>query len=325
MAVSYAFAVGNVRAKEGNLLRKQDIEQLLAMKTVSDALSYVRDKGFADTDTPLSATDILKAEEQKLWEYVASISPDYSVFRPFIINNDCQNMKAVLKAAAAGRDFENLIVSPVTIPVSDIEKAVQTKEFGILPEFLRDAAKEAFDALIGIADPQLCDALLDAAFMKERLALADKVRIPMLAELVKTSVFYANMKAAIRSARARKSAAFMEKCLIDTEEVSAKRLVSAASKDTDEVLTVLEGVSRYNGKAAVEAFRQAPCEFEKFVDNLLMKTVMKAKYVAVGAEPLIAYLQAKLAEIQAVRIVVNGIQVGETSENTREMLRELYG
>ena len=325
MAVSYAFAVGNVRAKEGNLLRKQDIEQLLAMKTVAEALSYVRDKGFADADTPLSVTDVLKAEEQKLWEYVASIAPDYSVFRPFIINNDCQNMKAVLKAAASGRSFAELVVSPVTIAVSDIEKAVQNKEFGILPEFLREAAKEAFEALIGMGDPQLCDALLDAAFMKEKLILSADIKLPMLAELVKTTVFYANMKAALRCARAKKSVAFMEKCLVDTEDVSAKRLISAATKGTDEVLTVLEGASRYSGKAAAEAFRSAPCEFEKFVDNLLMKTVMKAKYVAVGAEPLIAYLQAKLAEIQAVRIVINGIATGETSENTREMLRELYG
>lgn len=325
MAVSYAYAVGNVRAKEGNLLRKQDIEQLLAMKTVGAALSYVRDKGFADADTPLSAADILKAEEQKLWEYVASISPDYSVFRPFIINNDCQNMKAVLKSAAVGRDFRELVVSPVTIPVSEIEKAVQTKDFSALPEFIKESAKAAYDALIGMGDPQLCDALLDAAFMKEKLSLCADVKIPMLTDLVKTTVFYANFKAAIRCARAGKSVAFMEKCLIDTETVSAKRLISAAAKGTEELLTVLEGASRYSGKAAAEAFRESPCEFEKFVDNLLMKTVMKAKYVAVGAEPLIAYLQAKLAEIQAVRIVINGIATGETSENTREMLRELYG
>ena len=52
---------------------------------------------------------------------------------------------------------------------------------------------------------------------------------------------------------------------------------------------------------------------------------VKAKYVAVGAEPLIAYLQARLCEIKVARIVVNGITIGEDEEKVREMLRELYG
>ena len=40
---SYAYSTGNVRAKEVTLLKRQDIEQMLSLKTTKEATSFLRE------------------------------------------------------------------------------------------------------------------------------------------------------------------------------------------------------------------------------------------------------------------------------------------
>ncbi len=320
---SYAFAVGNVRARENALLKKQDIYQLISLKTPAEAIGFLRDKGFAYPDTP--DEELFKAEEQKLWEYIREVSPDFSVFSGFILQNDCHNVKTVLKCMSVNRPYGELILSPHTVDPGDIEKAVSEKNFSGLDPEISEEVKEAADALLKVGDPQLSDAKIDSLFMRLRLRSAEKLKLPMLETLIKASVFYDNIKAAIRCARAKKSVDFCKVCLIDTPEIPKNDLIAATLKGTDEVLALLERSSFMGGAEAAAAYRRSPSEFEKTVDDLIMSVAIKARYVAVGAEPLIAYLQARLCEIKVARIAVNGITIGESEEKVREMLRELYG
>lgn len=324
-AVSYAFAVGNVRAKEGALLKKQDIEQLLALRSVAAVTDLLKDKGYAYADTLSDIDTVLSAEEQKLWEYVASVAPDFSVFHAFIIGNDYHNIKAVFKGMAVGADYTSLLLRPTTVDIGSIEKAAREQNFSLLPEFCRDAAGRAWEALIKAGDPQLCDAVLDASMGEKKLKLAEELKISMLADIIRTTVFYDNIKAAIRCARAGKPLPFCDICLIDVPGLSKKRLTEETLKGVDAVLALVETVGIYAGADAVTAYKSSPGEFERFVDERLTATAAKARYVAVGPEPLVAYLLAKLAEIKTVRMIANGIVIGEDSEKTRGMLRKLYG
>lgn len=322
---SYAFAVGNIRAKEAGLLKKQDIEQLLSLNSVKSAVNFLKEKGFGVADTPDEADALLLAEEQKLWDYIESVAPDYSIFEAFTIENDFHNIKAIFKAASVGVDYKPLLLKPALAEIKVIEKAANEQDFTALPEEYRESAKKAYEALIKGADPQLCDAYLDAACQNQRLSSAEKVKIPMLAEIIKASVFYNNIKAAIRCARAKKPKSFCEVCLTDTDIFDKNRLVTAAVKGVDEVLSLLENAAKYKGSEAAVAFKESPSGFEKFTDDFLTGIAVKAKYIAVGAEPLIAYLQAKLTEIKVARMVINGIATKEETTKIREMLRELYG
>ena len=325
MAASYAYAVGNVRAKEAALFKKQDIEQLLAADTAEKAAAFLRDKGYGEADTPLSADALLKSEEQKLWEYIRSVAPDFSVFRSFVLQNDFHNLKAVFKGLAAGRNTDSLLLSPTTVDIEVIKKAAAEQEFSLLPDFMRDAAKTAWDALIKTGDGQTCDAILDAACLESRRRFAEDIKIPMLSELINASVFYDNIKAALRCACAEKPADFIELCLTDTDKLPKARLKDAVLKGREAVLELMSGISAYGCDKAAEAFGISPTEFEKFVDNYMMSVGAKGRYIAVGAEPLIAYLQARLAEIRAVRIAVNAVATGEDRASARAMMRELYG
>ena len=320
---SYAFAVGNVRARENTLLKKQDIYQLISLKSSAEAITFLRDKGYAYPETPDES--LFKAEEQKLWEYIKEVAPDFSVFSAFIIQNDCHNIKTILKCVSTNREYEELLLSPRTLDPEKIKRAVSENSYSDFEPEIAEAIKSAADALLKIGDPQLSDALVDAMGMSMRVKWADKIKLPMLKTIIKTSVFYDNIKAAIRCARAKKSAAFCEACLIETPEISKSSLISAVLKGIDEVLTLLEKSACLGSAEVAAAYKKSPSEFEKTVDDIIMSVAIKAKYVAVGAEPLIAYLQARLCEIKVARIAVNGISIGESEEKVREMLRELYG
>lgn len=322
---SYAFAVGNVRAKEAGLLKKQDIEQLLSSDNVMEAANFLKDKGFGYADTPLDAEALLKDEEQKLWEYVASVAPDVSVFEAFTVENDFHNIKAVFKGTFMGVGYKHLLLKPALAQINSIEKAAGEQDFSALPEEYKEVAKKAYEALVKGADPQLCDALLDAACQETRLKAAENAKIPMLSEIVRATVFFGSIKAAIRCARAKKNKAFCETSISGTDIFDKKTLVNAALKGIDEVLTLLGSASKYRGAEAAQAYKESPSAFEKFADDFIMSVVVKAKYIAVGAEPLIAYLQAKLTEIKVARMVINGIATMEDDTKIREMLRELYG
>lgn len=324
-AVSYAFAVGNVRAKEGSLLKKQDVEQMLTLSTVDALCEFLRDKGFADADTPSDIDSLLAAEERKVWQYAAYVAPDYSVFKAFIIPNDYHNIKAIFKCVASDLSADELIITPYTLEPDLIKKAVAEQNFAMLPAPFGEVAKSAWEALVAAGDPQLCDALLDASCLEQKNALAEDVKIPMLCEMINASVFFDSVKAAIRCARAGKSAEFCEFCLADTKYLPKKQLKNAALKGVDEVLELISSVSQCRGEELAETYKRSPAQYERFADNFILSVVAKARYVAVGAEPLVAYLQAKLTEIKVCRSIANGKAIGETAEKTREMLRELYG
>lgn len=322
---SYAFAVGNIRARENRLLKQTDIEQLLSFNNAYECAAFLKDKGYGENNDDNSVSSLLSAEEKKLWGYIKELAPDFSVFDAFIVVNDFHNLKAAIKGTATGKPFDHLLISPSLTEQAVIIDAVTQKNFAILPEFLRDAAQKSWEILIKTRDSQASDAVLDAACLEVRYNASSDIKIPMLKEMVCASVFFDNIKVALRCSAVKKNRDFIQNSLIDTDALKKADLVSAALQGTDAVLELLEKASAYSGAQAAEAFKASPSQFEKFVDNYMMRVAIKGKYIPVGAEPLIAYLQAKLAELKTVRIAVNAVTSSADRNTVREMLRELYG
>lgn len=322
---SYAFAVGNIRARENRLLKQSDIEQILSFNSAYECAAFLKDKGYGENGTDGSVSSLLSSEEKKLWSYIKELAPDFSVFDAFIVANDFHNLKAAIKGTATGKSFDHLLISPSLTDRADIINAVTQKNFSLLPDFLQDAAEKSWEILIKTRDSQASDAVLDAACLEMRYEAAEDIKIPMLKEMVEASVFFDNIKVALRCAAAKKNRNFIENSLIDTNTLKKAELISAALQGTDAVLELLEKVSAFSGAQAAEAFKVSPSQFEKFADNYMMRVAIKGKYIPVGAEPLVAYLQAKLAELKTVRIAVNAVTASADKNTVREMLRELYG
>ena len=323
---SYGFAVGNLRAREVTLLKSADAEQLLGLASNDALAAFLRDKGFfTGSDSDGDIFDMLENESRRVWEYLLSIVPEKEVFNAFLYSNDFHNIKVILKGTAANREYSHLLKEPVSVSIETLTAAITEKRFDLLEGEMRVGVEAAYSALFKDADAQICDALLDAACMNLQLKCARSSKIPLLEKIVTASVFYANVKAALRCARAGKGAAFLELALTDTGVIDKKELITAAIAGVDSLLEKLTSADKFESAAAAAAYKEGPAQFEKFVDNLVMRLAKGAKYITVGGEVAVGYLIARQREIAAVRIIASGKKTRSSENEIRGRLRELYG
>lgn len=321
MSLSYEFSVGSVRAKEKSLLTSADVEQLLACKSERELGALLRDKGYGDGE---SVDEILSSHTDSTWEYIRTVAPDFEIFAPFFIGNDIHNLKVVLKGTMSARKYDHLLLEPGTIGKETLVKAVESRSFSALPEWLAKTADKAYELLSQKGDARESDALIDAAAMKRMLEISGEYKSEFLQEYFRTVVFYNNIKIAIRSANTRVTAEFLDDALCEVRDFRKKTVVNAVLKGN--LLDELSKFSEYDCKKAVEEFKKSPSDFEKFVDNkLILMAKESCKRASEGAEPLLGYYLACEAEKKVIHIIASGLRTGAPSEKIRERLREIYG
>lgn len=327
MGETYAYAVGNIRACEARLLTRQDVEQLLAVRTADELVAQLRDKGFGAQDAARpaeGAEELLRQETQEMWAYLERLLPGSALFRPFWLRNDYHNLKAVIKGTLADRAYDGLLLEPCTVAIKTLEEAVHEREFGRLPKHMAAAAAEAYDMLAHTADVQTCDAILDKAAMTAMLAAADEAGEPVLTELMQATVAYNDYKIALRCARAGKGAEYLNRALCEIPGLSASSLTQAAVSGVDAVLEWMEQRDLFGSRAAAEQFRVSPSAFERQADNAVMQIARKGRMQAMGAAPVLGYLVARETEIKVLHILLSGLHAGQPEESIRERLRDLY-
>ncbi len=321
---SYGFAIGNLRARENRLLKQSELLHLLSAEDTFELANMLKDKGIGDglSNNPIQ---IIKNHTSELWQYLTDIAPDMAYFDPFFYENDFHNLKAILKCILKEKDYNRFIIVPATVDVKLIERAFKEKRFEVLPENLSTAAKKAYDVLSQSGDSQLADGIIDAACMTAQLSRAKECRLALVTEIIEALVFYSNIKVAIRAAEAQKTADFLEQCITENGVIPKKDVVKAALGGKEKVLKLLEGVDKLGGAQAVKAYCQDPWRFEKFVDDLIIKKVLRCKSITMGVEPLLAYMLARKYEIKNLNIIYSGIKTGQSREKIEERLREVYG
>lgn len=323
-SVSYAYAVGNVRAHEASLLSRQDLEQLLAQKTPEMLASALRDKGYGDAAGDEDGELLIRKETEAMWSYLRSITPDFALYDPFLFRNDYHNLKAILKGTISGRPYKHLLLYPSTVETDILTKAVKERRFDLLPAHMKAAADGAYDAIAHAYDAQLCDLLLDRAAMEAMLCAAQRIGVQLLSEYIRIVVFYYDARIALRAARMHKSAAFLDAALCPCADLPTSEFRQAALSGTEELLKLMERIDVFDSRQAAEAFRHSPSDFERFAEDRAVICAQKAKYVTLGPEPLIGYLVAKEAELKAVHILLSGLRAGQEESAIRERLRMLY-
>lgn len=326
MAVSYEFATGSVRVREGSLLSAADLAQLMAAPDEATMAAMLRDKGFGDPAAPTDTVEeLLRWQMAQTWQYLFSLLPDPSLLRVFLIRHDLHNAKCLLKGILGDRKVDGLLMRPVVTPIETIADAVKAKSFTELPAWMAPALEGAYDTLAQSGDVQRADALLDRAAMEEMLRMAAETRIVMLQKIVTATVFYADVTLALRAARVHMPESYLDVALCPCDGVDLYEWKRALRSGEEALIDLLEQIDAFDCSAAMEAYRRAPVFFEKWVDDYRLSLAREGKTVTAGPEPLLGYLMAREAEDRAVRMAVTGIRTGQSIETMQERMRELYG
>lgn len=324
----YAYSVAYMRTIENKMLQQADLDALLQMSGVADAVKYLEDKGY---DMPGGADLIGKPEIDAMlrttlgyaWQEIREAAPKGAPLDILLLQNDFHNLKTILKAVFSDSAWEDLMLEPYTVEPQFLYEVVSENrlEDDDLPARLRGPAREAYEILAGTNDGQQAEIVLDKANFRAMKAVAKEAGNQFLEDFAELWATLVDIKTALRGAAGRKSKDFMLKALIPVSGFDVEKLAEAASVDMQAVLTFL---TENNMGEAAEAAQQGISEFEKWSDNALTECMKTRKNNTFGVEPLIGFLYGKKVEIQAVRIVLYGILSQVSRDVIKERLRDLY-
>ncbi len=323
MALSYEFSIGSVRARENSLFTNADIEQMLACRGKEELIRFLNEKGFGDGS---SIDEIIDNNTKEMWKYIRSVAPSFDIFNTFFYQNDIHNLKVILKGIMAQRKYEGLLLHPCTIDTDTLIEAAENRKFTILPEWLSEPADKAYEILAHTGDARLCDAVIDKAVMQKMLDECKNTKSEFLKKYFNTSVFYSNIKIALRASHTGASKDYLLQALCDGDGFRTEEVISSALKGHNALVERLLKFSEYDCGRAMEEYKKSPSAFERFVDNRLMSlTKESCKRASSGAEPLMGYYLGCEAQKKAVHIISSGLQTQTPADIIRERLREIYG
>lgn len=317
----YAYAVTGVRVRQISSLDSSDLTQLIAAPSFASALAILSSKGWTIPDKARNANDVLKSELQSAWEYLCQISPDITMFYPFVLKNDYHNLKAGIKSVLSDYEAEMHFLFPSTIPTSLMREAITENQYSLLPLVFAEVAEEAYDVLVRTGDGQLSDIIIDRYALDETLSSARRSGDTLIQSLTELFCAAANIKTAFRAARIHKKTEFLERAISTCDTLDRDQLIQAASEDSSALLKYLDETQYREGAAHLA---RSASDFERWCDNETIGMLDNVRYTALGASPLVAFYLGKEAEVRNVRIILAAKQSGLSSDAVRSRIRRLY-
>ena len=318
---AYAFGTAKVRAVENTLLTKADIEQLISVKHVSDALRILSDKGYDTGMGARSLSKIFGTEREKLWKLMDEVSCGNEFFKIFLYKNDYHNLKVLIKGLSSGKDFDNMLLHPYTVSPELIKDAVRESKFEMLPPIMAEAAAKAYELLNRSDDTKGACMVIDKASNEALYKGAKESENDFFIELARLMIDTANAKIALRCARIGLETDEVLKALTDVGGLNVKELAANSARGFAELAEYLSSTFLAEYVSLAESDFSA---FEKQCDDLVTDKIAKAKYKAFGPEPILAYYFAKEAEIKTLHIILAGKMNGLEEDVIRKRVRKLY-
>lgn len=306
MTTKYANAVAAVKAMENTLLTGNDLEQLINAQSMAEINSLVMaKKGEKSIST------------EAIWEMIHDYAPDSKELEILLYKNDFHNLKASLKSIVSGKSPEKYYIRPTNLNLNHLTE----KEYGSLPDYIRNTAYEAYDLIVGTSDGQLVDSFIDSALLLAIQKSSENFGGDFMRKYAQLITVCADIKTAYRCSKMKKQKNFLERAICGSPELDKESLIRESLNGTENLLSFLEDSSY--GEAA-RLLSESPAQFEKWCDDVIMELAETARMKSFGTEPLIAYYIAVEAEQKNLRIITVCHEFGADRETITERMRKLY-
>lgn len=326
----YANAVGRIRVLEKKQLDKNQFDRMLEAKTAEDAFKTVLDAGYSLDEDNIKAWDFERVLEKRIndiYDYLKKISPDKNVVDVFLCRHDYHNAKVILKTEFSGQNESGPYLDAGTISFRELEMLIRERKLDKLPSILGDAVEKCIENFGKNTDPQEIDFILDNAMFRHMSCMASSIHNDFIVKLIKIIVDLINIRTFVRVKLMKKSDTFLNKVLFDYGSIPISRFISqfdktlesfvVSMKSSDYADLCAEGINEYIDKGTLT-------KLEKLGDNYILSYLRSAKYIALGAEPLVAYLFAYENEIKNIRIIMVGKINKIPNDVIMERLRDVY-
>lgn len=323
----YLYLSAMLRAREAKMLSRDKAERMLDAASFDEAAKILTDCGYEDMSA-MSAKEIetaLIVRRDAVFTEIARLCPDAETVDIFRIKYDYHNAKALLKAEACGLDRADLLSGAGRVSPEALTAALTDERFLGIPSKLADAIVEAKNTLARTANPQLADFVLDKAYFDELLDSAQRLGSDFMKDYAKVLIDSANLRSAVRTLRMGKDTDFLRLALVPGGGVDVGKVLASAGSGDALAAAYANGplaAAAAKGAEAVGGGRMT--EFELACDNAVSAYLTRARLIAFGDAPVIAYLAAIEGEISTVRMILTGRLAGIEPQTIRERLRDYY-
>lgn len=321
MSEQYTYAVARVRSMENSLFSDSVIEQLINCKDEGQAIAFLEEKGWGELANSSNEEDILKSEEEKTWATVKELGVPMEKFDVLSYPKWFHNVKAAIKANGTDQPNWQYFYEEIPLTKDKVMQIIKEKDYASLPEFMREAAREANETFLHTKDGQLCDIILDKATLDAIYQCGKESKEEIIETYAETTVAVANIKIAVRSQMTKKPLSFVKRSLAHCDTLNIDRLAKATQINEAAIIEYLEETIYKDG---ADALKESPSVFECWCDNQLIKILAPQKYNPFTIGPVFAYVIARENEIKTVRIILSGIRNQLPEEEIRERVRKMY-
>lgn len=360
---SWASAVGRIRVLEQRLLAEPEMRQFAESRSLQGALAALRDSLYGPYLEKLQDPgDFDQALEQALsdeYKMLMGMSPEPQAIMVFRARYDFHNLKVVARSNLLGMPWEEQAVSRMgnIIPGHVVELFAEEKS--VTDPGQRYARGTAFLAgqpniyvpnptlaslLKGLLDAYDCvhaqdplpsepaaglqmDADIDRAYYRWAAREIRRLGYGGLTMFFASEIDVLNLRMAVRAMRLGIPGALAGSLFLDGGRVEAQAVYG-------EYLNGLKGLKALYGRTpwadlAEEGVllleRGGPLSgWERRSDNAFMGFLRKARYQALGPEPVFGYLYGRETEVRNLRVILSGKASGVLAQEILERLREPY-
>lgn len=316
---AWGFASGRIAALESRLLGREFFLGLLAQGKPEEILRALQETPLSASLTPGAVWDdcghLIDRHYHGLLRSLRGDSPDATPADLFLLQGDYLNLKrALLKQG--GEPFLPGRWTP------EILAQVTAGDRSALPEDVRRRV-EALDALDDAGRRAAVDVMLDGAYLREFLALADALDVPLIREYAETFVLARAMIALWRALRTGQSLRRFREHFLPMGRLSGTIEELMAAGDPAAWPLLLGGdMGAYLAEGLEQPQDEQIARFDRLVGNRLARLAESGRYQAFGPERVFAYFAALSNEAHNLKVSVCGRMNRIDADLLRQRLKE---
>lgn len=320
--IRYGYAVGRVRVLSGRMLSRGTFERLLDAPDLREQKRILAEthvgRYLEGAETAGDVERALAASLADLYdEFLERAELPPAVVAYFQTPHDFGNLRAAVKSRALGTSADE-----IPSPLGSLPPEAFTGDGTALPEEMRNLLTMTEDAE---EPPALNDveALIDRALFAALSSAARASKVRFLRELTTLRIDLANTRLLIRARAKALSPAAVKTRMIPDGSDALERLVSVAPRMTAAELA--EAIARTRVLGSMPEADLTDIErFDVSADALVAQRMLGARQAPGGAEPVLAYVLGREAEVLLLRTAVAGRLGGLDPETIRTRVKERF-
>lgn len=323
---SYTYANARLAALSKRLLDPQTIRRM-ADGSLSDALRSLQDMrygGSAD-GSDADVERLISSELADAAAEVTALSPKPKLTDLFLLKNDVQNLKVLIKARILGIS-EPICAGCGLYSIDKLRDMVKEQEYSDLPAILSDALRALEKRIQSKVDPQSISVSLDRAYLTHALKTTESDRV--LSHYFQSMCDFDNILTYLRVRAMGGFKEMLDDLLLPECGVKKQQLVESFDLSYESLNRILSSsVCREPLLKGLNAMQRTGNigEVEKARDNYLISLLSDHRYETDSIYPVIGYYLAKEREGKAIRLIITAKRNSLADSVIAERLVTLYG